>query len=515
MSSKLVTNKKDAGKTISNLRINLLPKGVRHDTLEGRPHIVVPMVMLTEGVHAGSGGPLLYNANNMRKTPEIWDHKPVVVYHPQMNGRPMSACKPDILNNRKVGVMLNTRFENGRLKSEAWIERHRADAVDPRIMQAVDSGAMMELSTGLYVDEVANEGEWNGEVYTHEATNFRPDHLALLPDQIGACSIADGAGFLRNNAAQDQEPLLLRDRLVKAGVLRHNELSFSGTREQLRTALRNKFNIPLTADIPSDGPWIEDIYSTFFIYEKAGQLYRLPYEVTETDVTIPAGEEPVEVVRVFEYRTKAGAFVGNKQLETNMNKKQKVDAIIANSKVWKEEHRESLMAMSEDQLGTIEAGETEKEKPATNKSTTPEPKAPAKEEPKKEATPPVANAAAAPAAPARPLTVQEYIDAAPREIADVLTNAKSVYDVQKQDLIQVLTSGDSPPFSAEELQHKPLGELQRLKALMGRQQPGANASAEAQMGVPNYAGRAPVANKASKGEEALDLPTINFDNKGK
>ena len=118
------------------------------------------MVILTEGVHNGSDGPLLYPKEELSKTPVIWNHKPVVVYHPEMNGQGVSACDPDIITNRKVGVMMNTRFEKGRLKSEAWIETDRANAVDDRIMEAIEKNVMMELSTGVFVDCEAAEGKW-------------------------------------------------------------------------------------------------------------------------------------------------------------------------------------------------------------------------------------------------------------------------------------------------------------------------------------------------------------------
>ena len=60
---------------------------VRKDTLEGREHLVVPMVMMVEGVLDGSNGPLFYPAEEMAKLPQGWNEKPVVVQHP--NG---SAC---------------------------------------------------------------------------------------------------------------------------------------------------------------------------------------------------------------------------------------------------------------------------------------------------------------------------------------------------------------------------------------------------------------------------------------
>lgn len=196
---------------IQKLTFNILPKLVRHDKMEDRDFLVVPMVMLTEGVHNGSKGPVYYPPEELSKTPEAWNHKPVVVYHPSLNGVGVSACDPAIITNRKVGVIMNTKFAGGRLTSEAWIEKSRADVVDERIMKAITDNEMMELSTGVFIDCDATPGEWKGETYVGVARNYRPDHLALLPDQIGACSLKDGAGFLRNaaNEPNEQIPLAL------------------------------------------------------------------------------------------------------------------------------------------------------------------------------------------------------------------------------------------------------------------------------------------------------------------
>jgi hypothetical protein len=188
---------------MQNVTCNLMPTLVRHDTMEGKDYLVVPMVMLTEGVHKGSEGPLYYPKDELSKTPAVWNHKPVVVYHPEINGVGVSACQPEILTNHKIGVVMNTHWEqkSGRLKSEAWIDPSRADAVDPRIMEAINNNTVMELSTGVFVDSESDQGVWGKEQYVGVARNYRPDHLAVLPDKIGACSIKDGAGFLRNQSS--------------------------------------------------------------------------------------------------------------------------------------------------------------------------------------------------------------------------------------------------------------------------------------------------------------------------
>lgn len=494
---------------MSGIVCNLLPKLVRHDTMEGRNFIVVPMVILTEGVHNGSGGPLLYNAEELGKTPEAWNYKPVVVYHPELNGQGISACSPEIISTRKIGVMMNTRWEAGKLKSEAWLETEKADAVDARIMLAVNAGEMMELSTGVWVDTEAAEGEWKGEKYVGIARNFRPDHLAVLPDQIGACSIKDGAGFLRNMDGSKKEEVrkTLLKALASAGIV-SNELSFSNIRESLASELRKRFRP--TAN--PDGPFIyvEDVYSNFVIYDNAGKLFRLGYMQTETGVEL-SKENPAEVVRITEYRTLTGTFVGN-QTKPPMNKTTLVDNIIKNGGAWSESDRAALLALNESQLNAIL---NSKPSQASGSPSPEQAKGPAVASAAGtvEAPPPVANttpqgASATPSTPSTPaptankvITIDDYIAAAPSEMKDVLRNSLTLHNEEKVKLIGTITANKQNVFTKEDLMARNLGELRALAKLAGGVQ---------EATTPNYAGMGMTANATPAGEEAMDVPVLNF-----
>jgi len=490
---------------IQKFTCNLLPKLVRHDRMEDRDFIVVPMVILTEGVHLGSDGPLFYPNEELSKTPAVWNYKPVVVYHPEMNGVGVSACDPVIITSRKVGVMMNTRFEKGKLKSEAWIETTRADSIEPRIMEALNKNEMMELSTGVFVDAEATAGEWNGEAYQGIARNYRPDHLALLPDKIGACSIADGAGFLRNESGQKRQEVMeiFRKALREAG-LAVNEMSHDNIRSTLSSALRKKLNV---AD---GGPflWVADVYNDFVIYEFDGKLFRIGYSDTDTEVTL-SDEAPVPVARVTEYRTVAGAFVGNRdqnQEPQNMKKKKElVDGLISNSNgLLVEADRERLMAFSEEQLAQMSL--TKNKEPEAPKVTpapvTPPAAAPVTATP---APAPVGNVDKAPVTPEpkKVITLNDYITAAPAEIQDVLRNSLSVYDEEKNRLIEGILLNKNHGFTKEELTNRPIGELRNLARLaMGDVKP--------RVMAPNYAGQAPVDNVTANAEEPMAMPVMNF-----
>jgi hypothetical protein len=508
---------------IQSLIINLLPKLVRHDKMEDRDFLVVPMVILTEGVHHGSDGPLFYPREELAKTPASWNHKPVVVYHPEMNGMGVSACDPDIISNRKVGVMMNTKFQAGKLRSEAWIEVDRANKVDERIMAAIEGNEMMELSTGVFIDCEDTDGEWKGEPYKGIARNFRPDHLALLPDKIGACSIADGAGFLRNQSAADDMLKKAQAMLKKAkadedeeGVKKaqammskakdmmarmessqtDNEMSFGNISSSLSAALRQKLN-------PNDnGPFVflESVYSDFVIYEVDAKLYRLGYTASDTGVSL-SSEKPVEVKRVTEYRTVDGAFVGNVtknaiKNQKSMNKEAMIIAILAANIGFAETDRPKLVEMTDDQIKGIHNGlpktppETKEVKgqettPAKNEQTTTQPPV---TEPEKKI-----------------VTLESYISEAPTELQDVLKSSLAMHEGEKARLVDGICTNKDNTFAKEDLQKKSLAELRGLARLAGvgkSQQPAAN-----------YAGQGNVPSANAGDEEPLVMPTINFERK--
>jgi len=540
--SLLVLNEDPKPGHIQNLVLNLLPKLVRHDKMEDRNFLVVPMIILTEGVHAGSDGPMLYPKEELSKTPVVWNHKPVVVYHPEMNGQGISACDPSVITNRKVGVMMNTKFEKGKLKSEAWIEVDRANAVDERIMAAIEANQMMELSTGVFVDMEAEPGEWKGEAYVGIARNYRPDHLALLPDKIGACSIKDGAGFLRNAAECNPKYRQVMERMMRELGLLDNEMSHGNIRDGLTDALRKKFNT--TNDLTGPSLWVNDVYEDFVIYELGGKLFRLGYSATDTGVTL-SKETPAPVVRVTEYRTVEGAFVGNqtetKNKDKRMNKKELVDSIITANAGYKEEDRTALMDLTENQLEsmakfhgefptvnfTMEKGKDGKASlllkqaapqvqnvlmmpkqgeaksdfmarctaagvndKATCTAMFDKMAATKNEEPKTEQ------------APKAVLNLQEYIAAAPPEVAAVLNNSIQVYDEEKAKLIDSIVANKNNPFSKEDLANRPLGELRGLARLAG-----VTAAPRPQA---HYGGQASVPSDNAEQEEAMEIPSMNF-----
>ncbi len=211
----------------------------------GRKHIVVPVVMMVEGVHSGSAGAILHEAGELAKYPAAWNGIPVVVGHPEDNGTPISANIPDVLEQKIVGRVYNTRFEgNGknRLVAEAWLDEERLAEISPAALQYIRQRKPIDVSVGVFSDDEPIQGRWKDEEFIGIARNYRPDHLALLPDRSGACGWEDGCGVRINEDGgvntMNKEDAKTKQNEDKGGNIAMNEekvnklLSFSVFTEQ-------------------------------------------------------------------------------------------------------------------------------------------------------------------------------------------------------------------------------------------------------------------------------------------
>jgi predicted small lipoprotein YifL len=177
---------------------NLLAKA-RRATVKGRDYLVAPMTLINPGVLAGSQGPLYYPPEEVARNVDQWNGVMLTVQHPARNGRHVSARDPNVLDRQAVGHVFRAKVgAGGKLQAEGWFDVEAVRKVDNRVLLALESGKPIELSTGLYTQNEPREGMHFGKRYTHVARNLVSDHLAVLPDQVGACSIADGCGVLVN-----------------------------------------------------------------------------------------------------------------------------------------------------------------------------------------------------------------------------------------------------------------------------------------------------------------------------
>lgn len=207
MGSRSFVTNRQAVDSLTELTFNF-GGGVRVETINGREHLIAPMTTIVEGVLNGSKGALYYPPDQIKRSVKSWDGMPLVVYHPMSaNGDHVSANSPGILDKQGVGFLRNSKW-NGKLQHEGCFDVEKVKAVDNRVYEALMNGEQMELSTGLFTtNEPALPGSnFNGKGYEWVAKKYVPDHMAILPDQVGACSLRDGCGLLVNTSSDPQCP---------------------------------------------------------------------------------------------------------------------------------------------------------------------------------------------------------------------------------------------------------------------------------------------------------------------
>jgi hypothetical protein len=340
-----------------------------------KAHLVVPVVMMVEGVHNGSQGPLFHSITELGKFPESWNGIPVVIYHPEEDGNAVSANSPDIIDKMTVGRVYNTSVEGKKLKAEVWLDEDKLNTISTNTLEDINETKEVEVSLGMFTENEMEEGEYKGEKYIGIAHNHRPDHLAILPDQVGACSCADGCGLGANeekkkkcvNEEDDEDDEDDDDDIVKNKRKKDSE---SGKIESLTSAddvnsgltriksTNNKKEDKKMAEnkcpkcLEKIDALIANVQSPFV---EADREWLLAQEETLLDKLTPVVKEvekivekTVEINKLSNEDQAALAF-GKKQLKER--KEKMVKGIQANTdKVWTDE---KLGGMDEDTLEGI------------------------------------------------------------------------------------------------------------------------------------------------------------------
>jgi hypothetical protein len=290
---------------------------IRSEELMGKPYRVFPAILVREKVLRNNIGVTFLPADEIRPTADAWNNVPVVERHPTKSGQPISARHPDILNTTGVGVLFNARFEDSALKADVYLAEDRI-AVLPDTAAYVsntEAGTTGELSTGFACQVEKAPGEFNGEKYDVVLRDLRPDHLALLPDEKGACSVKDGCGLGVNHAGacdcgcSDKEPtrgklakmveqvLAIAKRVLPAKAENESD-------DDRRRALQEA----LTAAYGGMGKslWVDSVFSdettvVFYVESQAGEsgLFRTTYSVADGGAFSFSDPEPVRRVTQF------------------------------------------------------------------------------------------------------------------------------------------------------------------------------------------------------------------------
>ena len=325
---------------------------------QGKSHLVVPVVMMIEGVHNGSHGKILHKSDELAKFIESWNVMPVVVQHPEKDGKFISANSPEVLDSQMVGQIFNSKIDNKKLIAEAWLDEEKLKAISMKAYKAIKNGEPLDVSVGMFNDETEEMGNYSGTDYKAIAFNYKPDHLALLPGGQGACSWADGCGIRANSISKDVKnliQLLQVNGFIVSEIVNHLGEAFQGFKERI-DSLSSKIR-----EKNKNGSYcyLEEVYPGHIVYSESGEtgnkLYKQNYSINASGM-VELTNDPVEVHKKVEYLNI------NKQKEVKImsNSKDcpkcldKVNALLANTASgWTETDREWLLAQEETVLDRL------------------------------------------------------------------------------------------------------------------------------------------------------------------
>lgn len=133
----------------------------------------------------------------IEKTLPAWNMKPVIFGHPEQKGKKVSAAITNMIEHH-VGFINNPRMEKERMFTDIFLHKDKIDRLDDgkTLKKLVELGDKINVSTA-YFDHgsVEENGIKDGKQYSSVTKNISPDHLAILLDEDGSCSVKDGCGI--------------------------------------------------------------------------------------------------------------------------------------------------------------------------------------------------------------------------------------------------------------------------------------------------------------------------------
>lgn len=162
----------------------------------GGSYYVAPITLIVSGVLPGSKGPLFYSTEQFEESRFAWNGIPILINHPVGS----SGRTPEVIEKAGIGTIFNAEVNGSRLVAEGWFNVEKLRSVNPALLAQLESGKKIEVSTGLGISVERVAGTDNkGRKFEGIARQYAPDHLAILTDTKGACSVADGCGVFNDN----------------------------------------------------------------------------------------------------------------------------------------------------------------------------------------------------------------------------------------------------------------------------------------------------------------------------
>ena len=450
---------------------------LREEKLGDVNHLVVPVIMIKEGVHHGSGGRLFHPAEELSKYVDTWNGSPVIIDHVwDEKGMPLSAnsVKGDAT---RVGRVYNAVWEeeSKSLKAEAWLETSRLEKLSPQVNAIIRAKKALDVSVGAYSRDEMVKGTWNDSEYDGIARDYRPDHLALLPDDVGACSWKDGCG-IRANKENKMETVKLIDKVFDENAEEQEVLTLVHVNVDMKKRLTSVQSALRGMDSEKRWHYVEQLHSKYLIYKvdimgAPMEWFRQDYTYDEKSGDVAFSGVPTQMYKKTTFSAKPIVNIGNEEEDEegtlNTNKaggadnmadktctcsEDKVNALVE-AGIFSEADKEKLQALDEAVADKIIVYSQSKSQPDTN----------TQDKDVQELTPEKAMEVLS------ALGDEKLMKVLPKDVQMQINKAKERDARQKAGLIEILKAKPNvlTVYSEEVLQSKTLEELEDLHKITG------------------------------------------------
>ncbi len=280
---------------------------------------IVPSYTLPDNVVMNG---IKYPADEIANSFHSLEDTPAPVGHPyDADGNYITANSPDGILYFQCGIFNKNvkRVECEKYGHRVYVEKHihvetaMKSERGKAVINAIDKNMPVHTSTGILMDVVNVNGE-------DTASGMLFDHDAILLDEEGAATPADGVGLMVNTALLTSVNRDNKQLTVNSSKLDVNQ-SFNDKREILQTKLQKKFGDDETHI------WMQDFGEDYAVFESKESSYKVKY-MQDDNGNIMIGDETEEVKRITLWESVAAAvksvfttpFNNERETTTNQSK---------------------------------------------------------------------------------------------------------------------------------------------------------------------------------------------------
>lgn len=406
----------------------LVSNQAKRVTKSGKEFLVVPGVPAREQVMNTYLVPELDLVRSLKG----WNGVPITIQHPKLNDRSANVPDPDVAI---IGRFYNSAWdhEGKRMTGEYWIEIAEAEKYleGKSILTKINDGTPLETSTGYYADDEQTAGIFDGKAYKTIHRNLLPDHIAILTNEVGACSLQDGCGVNRNSTATNCE----------CGCQYQNEQSL----DQKIYALREAFNKQFTEG--DGGVWVREIYPAYLIVDAGGELFKIAYQQSESEFAFSPRNE---------WKRVEMQYIEVAEQDPNNHTRATDPALMPNHRKESTMKFDELQALLAKKGLTVSANNDEFIVEETQEPSTPEITGLSAEE----VTALKTLAGLAPKLNQKALDGIEKLPA----LIEMANNVEAERKAEKESLVALMVSNAANTLSKDELEAMPLTVLQKIHA---------------------------------------------------